>query len=352
MGTLISLLVLSFLIFFHELGHFLAARFFGVHVEVFSIGFGKKVYKKVYKGTEYALSMIPLGGYVQMKGQDDTNPLKTSDDNDSYNVKKPWQRIIILFAGPFANFLLAFFLYIAIGSIGVSKYSPIIGNISKDSPALISGLKKNDKIISINKIPIKTWDELSQNIRKSDNLLRFKIERANKIKYINIMPKVHTYKNMFGETLKKKMVGIAPIGKTVIVKYNLLQSIPFAWQETKNATTLIVKSLQKLIEGVVPAKDLGGIVSIVQVTAQASKIGIVALFGLTALISVNLGVLNLLPIPALDGGHIMFNLYEMITKKAPSERVLYYLTLAGWAFLLSLMAFTIFNDIYRIIGEN
>ncbi len=352
MGTIISLLVLSFLIFFHELGHFLAARFFGVHVEVFSIGFGKKVYKKVYKGTEYALSMIPLGGYVQMKGQDDTNPLKTSSDNDSYNVKKPWQRIIILLAGPFANFILAFILYVAIGSIGVSKFAPVIGNISKDSPALIGGLKSNDKIISINKIPIKTWDELSRKIRKSDNLLQFQIVRNGKIKNINIMPKIHTYKNMFGETLKKKMVGIAPNGKTIMIKYNLLQSIPFAWQETKNATTLIVKSLQKLIEGVVPAKDLGGIVSIVQVTAQASKIGIVALFGLTALISVNLGVLNLLPIPALDGGHIMFNLYEMITKKEPSERVVYYLTLAGWVFLLSLMAFTIFNDIYRIIGEN
>ena len=352
MGTIISLLVLSFLIFFHELGHFLAARFFGVHVEVFSIGFGKKVYKKVYKGTEYALSMIPLGGYVQMKGQDDTNPLKTSSDNDSYNVKKPWQRIIILLAGPFANFILAFILYVAIGSIGVSKFAPVIGNISKDSPALMGGLKSNDKIISINKIPIKTWDELSRKIRKSDNLLQFQIVRNGKIKNINIMPKIHTYKNMFGETLKKKMVGIAPNGKTIMIKYNLLQSIPFAWQETKNATTLIVKSLQKLIEGVVPAKDLGGIVSIVQVTAQASKIGIVALFGLTALISVNLGVLNLLPIPALDGGHIMFNLYEMITKKEPSERVVYYLTLAGWVFLLSLMAFTIFNDIYRIIGEN
>ena len=352
MGTIISLLVLSFLIFFHELGHFLAARFFGVHVEVFSIGFGKKVYKRVYNGTEYALSMIPLGGYVQMKGQDDADPLKKSDDSDSYNVKKPWQRIIILFAGPFANFILAFLLYIAIGSIGVSKFAPIIGTVSKDSPAFMSGLKSNDKIISINKTAIKTWDELSEKIRKSDSLLHFEILRDGKIKKIDVTPKIHTYKNMFGETLKKRMVGIAPSGKTIMIKYNLLQSIPFAWQETKNATTLIVKSLQKLIEGVVPAKDLGGIVSIVQVTAQASKIGIVALFGLTALISVNLGVLNLLPIPALDGGHIMFNLYEMITKKEPSERVVYYLTLAGWVFLLSLMAFTIFNDIYRIIGEN
>ncbi len=352
MGTLISLLVLSFLIFFHELGHFLAARFFGVKVEVFSIGFGKKIYTKVYGDTQYALSLIPLGGYVQMKGQDDMDPTKVSQDKDSYNVKKPWQRIIILLAGPFANFLLAFLLYIAIGNIGINKFAPIIGQVSKDSPASMSNIKSGDKILSINGLEIKTWDDLSNKIKKSRDTLLFKIQRANKILRITIVPKIHTYKNMFGETLKKKMVGISPNGKTVLVKYTLVQSIPFALDETKNATTMIVKSLQKLIEGVVPAKDLGGIVSIVQVTAKASAIGIAALFGLTALISVNLGVLNLLPIPALDGGHIMFNLYEMLTKKAPSERVLYYLTLGGWVFLLSLMAFTIFNDIYRIVGGN
>ncbi len=350
MGTLISLLVLSFLIFFHELGHFLAARFFGVRVEVFSIGFGKKIYQKTYGNTQYALSLIPLGGYVQMKGQDDADPTKVSYDEDSYNVKKPWQRVVILFAGPFANFILAFFLYIAIGNIGVTKFAPIIGNISKESPALQSGLKNGDTILSINGVKIKTWDELSKKIRKSDGVLIFKIKRSDKILKIRVIPKAHVYKNMFGETMKKKMVGIAPKGKTITLRYGLIKSISFALEETKNATTMIVKSLQKLVEGVVPAKDLGGIVSIVQVTAKASSIGIVALFGLTALISVNLGVLNLLPIPALDGGHIMFNLYEMITKKAPSQRVIYYLTLGGWAFLLSLMAFTIFNDINRLIG--
>ncbi len=350
MGTIISLLVLSFLIFFHELGHFMAARFFGVHVEVFSIGFGKKIYTKTLGKTQYALSMIPLGGYVQMKGQDDMDPTKVSNDQDSYNTKKPWQRIIILLAGPFANFVLAFFLYIAIGNIGVAKFAPIIGQVSKESPALMSGIEPKDKILSINNIEIKSWDDLSKKIRKSKGKLFFKIKRGDKIIKIIVTPKIHKYKNMFGETKEKKMVGISPKGDTIIVKYGLMQSIPFALEETKNATTMIVQSLKKLVEGVVPAKDLGGIVSIVQVTAKASAIGIVALFGLTALISVNLGVLNLLPIPALDGGHIMFNLYEMITKRAPSERVLYYLTLGGWVFLLSLMAFTIFNDIYRIAG--
>ncbi|MDX1808176.1 MAG: RIP metalloprotease RseP [Sulfurospirillaceae bacterium] len=350
MSIITSLLVLSFLIFFHELGHFIAARYFGVSVEVFSIGFGKKVFSKMYNDTEYRISMIPLGGYVQMKGQDDTDPTKISHDEDSYNTKKPWQRILILFAGPFANFLLAFLLYVAIGNIGVNKFVPTIGNISKNSPAQISGLMHGDKVLSINNNPIKTWDELSDKIKNSNGTLLFKIKRKNEIREISITPKIHSYKSMFGEKLQKKMVGITPIGEVLTLRLNFYQSITYAVEQTKMATTMIVTSLQKLIEGIIPAKDLGGIVSIVQVTAEASKIGIVALFGLTALISVNLGVLNLLPIPALDGGHIVFNIYEMITKRAPSEKVLYYLTLTGWAILLSLMSFTIFNDIYRLVG--
>ena len=350
MGIIISLLAISFLIFFHELGHFLVARFFGVRVEVFSIGFGKKIFTKNHNGTEYALSLIPLGGYVQMKGQDDTDPTKVSYDADSYNTKKPWQRIFILLAGPFANFVLAFFLYLAIGNMGVAKFAPVIGSLSDNFPAKISGLQKNDVVLAINSHNVKTWDELSNFIKHSKNSITFKIKRNNQIKNIKVTPKINSYKNMFGETMQKKMVGISPSGKIITLNLNFFQSIAYATDETKNATMMIVRSLQKLVEGVVPAKDMGGIVSIVQVTARASSAGIVALFALTALISVNLGVLNLLPIPALDGGHIMFNLYEMVTKKAPSEKVLYYLTLSGWVFLLSLMAFTIFNDIYRMVG--
>ena len=136
------------------------------------------------------------------------------------------------------------------------------------------------------------------------------------------------------------------------VVYTWYELPSFAWEQTKKSTMLIVTSLQKLIEGVVSPKELGGIISIVQVTSEASSVGIVALFSLTALISVNLGVLNLLPIPALDGGHIMFNAYEWIMKKAPSEKVLTSLTMAGWAFLLSLMILSLFNDIYRLSNGN
>ena len=350
MGILTSLLILSFLIFFHELGHFLAARFFGVRVEVFSIGFGKKVFSKVIGDTEYRLAMVPLGGFVQMKGQDDSNPTKQSKDDDSYNTKKPWKRIIILLAGPFANFLLAFFLYLAMANIGVTKLAPTIGNVGADTPAAKIGLVKDDKVIEINGERVETWDDLSMLIKESDGPLLVSILRGNKVKTLMATPDIKEIKTIFGEPVKKRILGISPSGETLILELSAVETLIFAYDETLKATTLIATSLQKLVQGVIPVQDLGGVIAIVDVTAQASEAGIIALFALTALISVNLGVLNLLPIPALDGGHIMFNVYEMITKKAPSEKVLYKMTVVGWVFLLSLMTFTIFNDIYRIFG--
>ncbi len=348
MGILISILVLSFLIFFHELGHFLAARMFGVTVEVFSIGFGKKLFCKKYKNTNYCLSAIPLGGYVQMKGQDDLDPLKRSKDKDSYNAKKPWQRIIILLAGPFANFLLAFILYLAISFIGVKELAPVIGKITPNSPAAKAHLKPKDKIIQINDIKIKTWRDLSEAIKNSKGKLTFIIKRDKEIKTVNITPKIIKLKNIFGEDVKKRAIGIMPSGDLVTLHLNFIETFKYAFNRTLDASYLIVKGLQKLIEGIVPLNQMGGVISIVQVTSKAAEVGIVALFSLTALISVNLGVLNLLPIPALDGGHIIFNLYEMIFKRPPNEEVLYKLTIGGWIALLSLMLFTIYNDIIRI----
>ena len=351
MGIIVSLLVLSFLIFFHELGHFTAARIFGVQVDVFSIGFGKKLYTKMIGKTEWSLSAIPLGGYVKMKGQDDTDPTNISYDPDSYNVKKPWQRIIILLAGPFANFLLAFFLYLAIAYIGVPKMLPVVGNVSENTPAMQAGLKKGDTILAINLKPVKYWEDIGKLINddksKSIHVL---IKRDNKRIDLLISPKQIEDKNMFDEPIKRRIIGITPAGKQTTVTYGLIDGIDYAWDETKKASVLIFKSVQKLVTGAVGADKLGGVITIVDITAQATHAGIVALFFFTALISVNLGVLNLLPIPALDGGHIMFNLYEMIRGKAPSEAVLYRLTVGGWALLLGLMFLGIYNDINRLMG--
>ena len=350
MGTLVSLLILSFLIFFHELGHFSIAKLFGVKVEVFSIGFGKKLLCKLYKGTNYCLSAIPLGGYVQMKGQDDLDPSKVSHDKDSYNSKTPYQRIAILFAGPFFNFLLAFFLYIAIGNIGVHKLTPEIGKVYPNSAAFKVKLQKGDKIISINNTKIESWDDIKSAIENSNGILVVTIKRGGKLLKKLITPKIEKTKNIFGEVVKRKIIGILPLGNTYIKRYTLFESIPFAVNETIRASKFIITGIEKMIEGVVPAKEIGGVISIVKVTSQAASSGLVALLGLTALISVNLGILNLLPIPALDGGHIMFNLYEIVTKRAPGEKALYRLTYAGWAILLTLMIFSTYNDLVRIFS--
>jgi regulator of sigma E protease len=351
MGILVALLVLSVLIFFHELGHFTAARFFGVRVDDFSIGFGKKLLTKKIGDTQWSLSAIPLGGYVKMKGQDDADPTKISYDDDSYNMKKPWQRIIILLAGPFANFLLAFILYFAIANIGVPKLLPYVGKVSEDTPAFHAGLKKDDMIVQVNGVNIRFWENIGENINKSNSEITLIIEREQKLVTLQIVPKIIEDKNIFGEKITRRIIGISPSGKQTTVYFGFMDGLDYAWEETKQASMLIIQSVQKLITGVVGADKLGGIITIVDVTAEASSAGILALFFFTALISVNLGVLNLLPIPALDGGHIMFNLYEMLTGKTASDKVMMYITMTGWAILISLMMLGLYNDINRLMDK-
>jgi len=349
LGFIISLLVLSFLIFFHELGHFLVARFFKVKVEVFSIGFGSTIFKKVIGETEYRLSLIPLGGYVQMKGQDDLDPTSSSNDFDSYNTKTPFQRIAILLGGPFFNFILAFILFITISMIGFQTLSSRIGDLQKDMPSIESGLKNGDLITEINGEKITTWKEISTKIRESENIVNFKVLRDSETLNISVTPKIVESKNIFGETIQKRMVGITSNRELVYFQLSFFDSINYSFDRTLESTKLIFQSVEKLIIGVLGIEQLGGVVSIMEYTAKASETGIIAILLMMALLSVNLGVLNLLPIPALDGGHIVFNIYEIFRGKAPNQKVMYFLTILGWGILLSLMAIGLFNDISRLI---
>lgn len=348
MGWFVSLIVLSLLIFFHELGHFLAARLMGVYVKVFSIGFGKKIASFDYKGTEWRIAMIPLGGYVQMKGQDDMDPTALSEDEDAYNTKKPWQRIVILLAGPFANFLIAFFLFWAIGLGGPKVLLPVVGDVVKDSPAYMAGLEANDTITSVNGLAIDTWSDMAKAISTSQGSISLVVERGQFIQNFTITPQMREAKNDFNETIQRRMIGISAAG--VSKELEVENSFAYACDQTFWASTIIFGGLQRLIVGDVPAKELGGVISIVKITADASDQGWMAVFFFAALISVNLGVLNLLPIPALDGGHIMFNLYEMIFRRPPTEEMLVRLTIGGWVVLLGLMSLGLYNDITRLLG--
>jgi len=348
MGWFVSLLVLSALIFFHELGHYMAARMMGVYVKVFSIGFGKTLYSFNWINTEWKISMIPLGGYVQMKGQEDMDPTAVSEDEDSYNVKKPWQRIFILLAGPFANFIIAFFLFWAIGLGGPKVLLPVVGQVVKDSPAFMAGLETNDTIQTINGLDVHSWEEMAKAISSSQGDLNFVVQRGQYIQNFTITPQMREARNDFNETIKRRMIGIGAAGETKDLEVE--NSFSYAVDKTVWASGIIFGGVKRLITGDVPVKELGGVISIVKITADASEQGWMAVFFFAALISVNLGILNLFPIPALDGGHIMFNLYEMIFRRPPTETALMRFTIAGWAMLFGLMFLGIYNDINRLVG--
>ena len=350
MGMLVSLLVLSGLIFFHELGHYMAARFMGVCVEVFSIGFGKKLFTFRKWDTEWSISAIPLGGYVRMKGQDDSDPSKKSYDDDSYNVKTPTQKIFILLAGPAFNFILAYFLYFAIALGSPQILSPVVGTVVKDSPAFIAGLESNDTISSINSVSITTWKEMAKIIEYAEGSLDLEIIRDGFLEHKVLIPKLSEAQNMFGETIQKKMIGIGSAGVTHPLELTLTETFGYATEQTIFASTMIFTGVKKLLFGEVPAKELGGVISIVKLTSDATDSGWMSVLFFAALISVNLGVLNLLPIPALDGGHIMFNLYELIFRREASEAVMIKFTIAGWVILFGLMGLGLFNDINRLVG--
>ncbi len=354
---IVAILVLSLLVFFHELGHYSVAKLFGVKIERFSIGFGKPFYKKYWLDTEWVFAPILLGGYVKMKGQDDINPLEKNCDKDSYNSKKPWQRILILLAGPFANILLAFFIYLIIALNGApisaaSDYlEPIVGSVKANSPAQKAGLKRGDKIVKVGNIDIKYWYELGNAIQNSNPPIRLLIKRDGKDINLSLNYMIENRQNEFNETIKRKIIGITPlVKKNQIINFSITDAIKYAYNETIKATLLITKGLQKVTTGEVDSKNISGAITIFDILIKFAQAGFIYLLYIMALISVNLGVLNLLPIPALDGGHIMFNLYEMITKKPPSEEILYKLTVAGWIILLSLMMFGLYNDINRIWG--
>ncbi|EGK8091112.1 RIP metalloprotease RseP [Campylobacter lari] len=348
-GFLITLLVISFLIFFHELGHFLAAKHMKVDVEIFSIGFGKAVFKKTYKNTEYRLSALPFGGYVKLKGQDDLNPSEKNYEPNSYNTLSPLARIYILFAGPFFNFFLAFLLYIAIGFLGVQKLAPVIGNIAPNSAAQKANLQIGDKILAIDGAKIQSFEEIGELVHIKPTLLS--IERDGKLINITITPQIDQGYNEFYQKIQKPLIGIAPKGEFVTIYHPGFSSLKYAYEESIEASLLIFKGLAKIISGELDAKNMGGIITMVDITSKAANTSIVVLFLITALISINLGVLNLLPIPALDGGHILFNFYELIFKKEVPKVCFEYLSYFGMALLLSLMVFVTYNDITRFMSN-
>lgn len=355
MNTVFSfVLVLGLLIFVHELGHFLFAKLFGVKVLKFSLGFGPRLCGKVVGDTEYVISAIPLGGYVKMFGENpDEQDVAAEQREASFAHKRVWQRFGIVLAGPAFNFfftlLLFFFLFLAHGvpeSVDTTK----VGNVRDGSPAAVAGIRANDEIIEINGLLTKSWLDVLDGVKNSGgNLISMVVIRDGEKMQLELTPEIDSVKNLYGEEVEKRyMIGIVRYDELRYVSTGPVGAMENAAMQTWGFVVLTVTGFVKIVQQVIPASELGGPILIAQIAGQQMKAGFVNYLYFMGLLSVNLGVLNLLPIPVLDGGHLMFLTIEAVRRKPMEERAQIIAQQIGIALLGTLMIFVFYNDILRL----
>ena len=350
MVTLISFIVLlGILIFAHELGHFIAARLGGVGVLKFSLGFGPKIIGKKIGETEYVLSWIPLGGFVKLLGESGTEELPPEDEKRSFFKQPTWKRLLIVLAGPVFNFLLAIVIFSIVYMYGLPNLIPVIGEMQPDSAARAAGLVTGDKITALNDKKITYWDEIKPIIKESKGSdVKVLVLRGQEEKVFAVKPRLSKAKNIFGEEESTYLIGVSPAGKVVIERKNPVMAIFSSIDKTWEISKLTLISVVKMIEGVISPRTLGGPIFIAQVAGDQVKEGIIPFILFMAILSINLGVINLFPIPVLDGGHIFFYLIEMVTRKEIPLKIKEISQQIGFVVLLMLMLFVIMIDIERL----
>ena len=346
------LLVLSVLIFFHELGHFIVARLFGIRVLKFSIGFGPRIWGIVKNGTDYCISAIPLGGFVKMLGELPNEDVAYEDKPYSFSHKPIWQRALVVAAGPFANFLLAqLIFFVILLFFGNPIVLPEIGKVNPGSPAERAGIQPKDVFIEVNGIKVKSWNEVSNLIKQSKGEeIVLKLKRGDKIFQVKVKPEFSTLKNIFGEEVKVPLIGVTASGRVKIEKLDPFNAFFMSFKRTWDIIVLTWTGFIKIIERVVPLSTLGGPIMIAQMAGEQAQQGLLNLFFFMAVLSINLGILNLLPIPILDGGHLFFFAIEAIRGKPLTVRQMQIAQQIGLFILGSLMLLVFYNDILRVLG--
>ncbi len=349
-SILAVVLVLGGLIFFHELGHFVVARGLGMGVSVFSLGFGTRLFGFTRGKTDYRVCAFPLGGYVQLVGESpDAELPEDFTPEESFSRRPPWQRMLVVLAGPVFNFLLAWFIFWGLAySQGVQEMLPVIGQVTNSSAAEEAGIVPGDRIVEIDGQPIEVWDDLVERIEANQgNPMLVTVVRGREMIPLEITPRLQEKRNLFGEIKIVPMFGIAPSGEFSSRDLGLLDAAVQGGRQIWEVSGLMVTGIVKLIERVIPWTDMGGVILISEMIHREAQNGLVNLLALTALISINLGILNLLPIPVLDGGHILFFFLETITGRPLSPKVQQAALKIGMMLLLMLMIVATFNDILR-----
>jgi len=342
-------IVLGILVFVHELGHFLVARLAGVKVLTFSLGFGKKLVRFKRGETEYAISAVPLGGYVKMLGESTDDVVEEQDATRSFSNKPPLARMLIVFAGPFFNVLFAVFVFFAMFLAGypTPSDSTRVGEVVKGEPAFEAGIRTGDVITRIDGKPVSQFTDIHSTVNAAGQRpLVFEVNRNGQVLTLRITPKPADEKNVFGETTGKSVrIGV---GRALETKRdNIAEAIPHAFIHTANMTELTIVGIGKLITGSISRKNLGGPILIYQQVGQQAKAGLTHFLNLLAIISISLGVFNLFPIPILDGSHILFALVELVVRRRIPDSTVEFAQKVGLGILICIMVLATFNDITR-----
>ena len=355
------IILITIVVFIHEFGHYYIAKRFGVGITDFSIGFGKEIFGWNDKsGTRWKFCWIPLGGYVKFFGdrnvfsqseqQEIINKYNKEDREKLFILKPLYQRSLIVAAGPIANFILAIIIFVMIFMfVGKDMTPAIIDEVNKDSPAFVSGMKKNDKIIYIDNNKVESILEVSTFINTSTaEIIEFIVVRENKEISLLVKPNVIDGKDSLGNSVKKRMIGIKlsslndgnekkPLGPSKAIYYSL--------KEVWFVTTTSLNYLGKMITGSADSSQMGGPIRIAKITGQVAEYGVIPFLSIMAYISLSLGLINLFPIPMLDGGHLMFYLIEKVLGRPLNQKIQEGCFRIGLFLLFSLMFFATFNDL-------
>ena len=345
-------IVIGVLVFVHELGHFLVARLCGVGVEVFSLGFGPKVLKLQRGRTLYCLSAIPLGGYVKMTGEEPGATVTQEDKSVSFTEKPLGKKALIVAAGPFFNFLLAIVIFYLLYQIsGIWMARPDVGKVVENSPAQAAGILPGDVLTQVNGAPVHAFDDISQAVGASQGkAIDVVVQRDGRQMAFQITPERRDAKNVFGEPIDRYVIGIVGSGETFHKSLNVFQAAGRSFSDTWDLVKLTLLSFVKMVSGRISADNLGGPIMIAQMAGEQARAGMVNFIWFIALLSVNLGIINLFPIPVLDGGHLLFFGIEAVTGKSVSETLREKLVQFGAAVLVALMIFVFYNDIARMFN--
>lgn len=349
-----ALIVLGVLIIVHELGHFLAARWMGVGVEKFSIGFGPEVYSKKSGDTLYRLAAAPFGGYVKMVGDEEGEPepgTPPADPAKAFNKKPVWRRLLIVSAGPVFNLVFAALIFTVVYMAGINVPDTVIKSVMSDSAAQAAGLKADDRIVSIDGAKIDNWSQLADTIATSPGKeLTIVVARPGQGETVlHVIPVPDKAKTIFGEEVSVGRVGIVPT--EIFKRYNPIEAARMGTMKMVEVSKLTLMVIVKIFQKVVPADTIGGPLMIFKIAGDQAQAGIMPLIMFMGVLSVNLGVLNFLPIPVLDGGHIVFFIIEAVKGSPVSLRGRELSQQVGIFLLISLMAFAFYNDISHFIAH-